>query len=160
MTLPATAPPTDLRIVVLEEGDGAVVGPFDSVTVNYQGTAWETGEIFDSSFERGEPATFQVQGVVQGFMQALVNQKVGSRVLVTMPPALGYGGSPGHELETSTLVFLIDMVLTPPASDIGRNLFANSLVALDRLVACFFPIGTSCPSWTPGESNSIRSRAR
>lgn len=115
VTLPATGPVTDLRIAVLEEGDGAVVGPFDSVTVNYQGTAWETGEIFDSSFERGQPATFQVQGVVQGFMQALVNQKVGSRVIVTMPPSLGYGASAGHELEHSTLVFLIDIVDVTPA---------------------------------------------
>lgn len=115
VTLPAIAPIPDLRIAVLEEGDGAVVGPFDSVTVNYQGTAWETGEIFDSSFERGQPATFQVQGVVQGFMQALVNQKVGSRIIVTMPPALGYGASPGHELEKSTLVFLIDIVDVTPA---------------------------------------------
>jgi FKBP-type peptidyl-prolyl cis-trans isomerase 2 len=115
VTLPGATPVPDLRIAVLEEGDGAAVGPFDTVTVNYQGTAWETGEIFDSSFERGQPASFQVQGVVQGFMQALVNQKVGSRVIVTMPPSLGYGNSPGHELATSTLVFLIDIVDVQPA---------------------------------------------
>lgn len=116
VTLPAGAPVSDLRIAVLEEGDGATVGIADEVTVNYQGTAWETGEIFDSSFERGQPATFQVQGVVQGFMQALVGQKVGSRVIVTMPPALGYADSAGHELQNSTLVFLIDIVDTAPAA--------------------------------------------
>lgn len=115
VTLPAIAPITDLRIAVLEEGDGEVVGPYDSVTVNYLGTAWETGEIFDSSFERGTPATFSVQGVVQGFSQALIGQKVGSRVIVTMPPALGYGASAGHELQNSTLVFLIDIVATSSA---------------------------------------------
>lgn len=115
VTLPATAPLTDLRIAVLEEGDGAVVGPSDAVTVNYLGTAWETGEVFDSSFERGSPATFQVQGVVVGFKEALIGQKVGSRVIVTMPPAFGYGGQAGHPLETSTLVFLVDIVDVQPA---------------------------------------------
>lgn len=114
VTLPDTTPVTDLRIAVLEEGDGAVVTPFDQVTVDYLGTAWETGEVFDESYSR-TPATFSVQGVVAGFSQALIGQRVGSRVIVTMPPALGYGGSEGHELQSSTLVFLIDIVETAPA---------------------------------------------
>jgi FKBP-type peptidyl-prolyl cis-trans isomerase len=114
VTLPATAPPADLRIAVLEEGDGPVVGPAADVTVDYLGTAWETGEIFDESYSKS-PATFSVQGVVQGFSQALVGQKVGSRVLVTMPPALGYGGQEGHPLQPYTLVFLIDIVDTSSA---------------------------------------------
>jgi FKBP-type peptidyl-prolyl cis-trans isomerases 1 len=115
VTLPATEPLTDLRIATLEEGDGPVVGPADSVTVHYLGTAWETGEVFDQSYSRGAPATFSVQGVVQGFSQALIGQKVGSRVIVSMPPALGYGASQGHALQNSTLVFLIDIVDTASA---------------------------------------------
>lgn len=114
VTLPATDPVADLRIAVLEEGDGAVVGPADEVTVNYLGTAWETGEIFDESYSK-TPATFSVQGVVQGFSQALIGQKVGSRVIVTMPPALGYGAQEGHPLQPYTLVFLIDIVETSSA---------------------------------------------
>lgn len=110
VTLPDAAPKTDLEIAVLSEGDGDVVGPADSVTVNYLGTAWETGEIFDQSYTRGEPSTFSVQGVVAGFRDALIGQKVGTRLLVTMPPSLGYGASEGHELQNSTLVFLIDIV--------------------------------------------------
>jgi peptidylprolyl isomerase len=112
VTLPATAPPSDLRIVVLEKGDGDVVAPSSSVSVNYLGTSWETGEVFDNSFERGQPATFSVGGVVQGFSQALIGQTVGSRVLVSMPPALGYGeaGASDHPLAGQTLVFLIDIV--------------------------------------------------
>lgn len=112
VTLPATAPPSDLRIVVLDKGDGDIVGPSSSVSVNYLGTSWETGEVFDNSFERGQPATFSVQGVVQGFSQALIGQTVGSRVLVSMPPALGYGeaGSSDNPLAGQTLVFLIDIV--------------------------------------------------
>ena len=116
VTLPSTAPKTDLEIAVLEEGDGDVVGITDSVTVHYLGTEWETGEIFDQSYTRGEPATFSVQGVVAGFKEALVGQTVGSRVIVTMPPALGYGAQEGHALQNSTLVFLIDIVDTAPAA--------------------------------------------
>ena len=110
VTLPDIAPKTQLEIAVLEEGAGDVVGPTDTVVVHYLGTAWESGEIFDSSFDRGEPAEFQVSGVVTGFREALIGQTVGSTIVVTMPPALGYGGSEGHALQTSTLVFYIQIV--------------------------------------------------
>ncbi|WP_309708438.1 FKBP-type peptidyl-prolyl cis-trans isomerase [Pseudolysinimonas sp.] len=116
VTLPAIAPKTDLEIAVLEEGAGDVVGLNDSVSVHYLGTAWETGVVFDSSFDRGAPATFAVSGVVQGFQEALVGQTVGSKILVTMPPALGYGASEGHELQNSTLVFYIEIVELNPAA--------------------------------------------
>lgn len=116
VTLPATAPKTDLEIAVLEKGDGDVVALADTVAVNYLGTAWETGEVFDSSFDRGEPATFAVSGVVAGFREALIGQTVGSKILVTMPPALGYGDTPGHALQTSTLVFYIEIVDVSPAA--------------------------------------------
>jgi hypothetical protein len=117
VTLPATAPKTDLELVVLSEGDGEVVGDTDEVTVNYLGTAWETGAVFDESYS-SSPRTFSVTGVVPGFSAALTGQKVGSRVLVTMPPSLGYGeaGASNHALAGLTLVFLIDIVSTAPAS--------------------------------------------
>ena len=116
VTLPAVAPKPDLEIAVLEKGDGDVVGPADSVAVNYLGTAWETGEVFDSSFARGEPAVFSVSEVVTGFREALVGQSVGSRILVTMPPALGYAESEGNALQNSTLVFYIEIVDLNPAA--------------------------------------------
>jgi len=114
VTLPATAPKADLELAVLEAGDGPVVGAADEVTVHYLGTAWETGELFDQSYSRGAPSTFSVQGVVEGFSAALIGQRVGSRVIVTMPPALGYGeaGTSDHALAGLTLVFLIDIVDT------------------------------------------------
>ena len=110
VTLADAAPKTDLEIAVLTAGEGEVVGPADSVTVHYLGTAWETGEVFDQSYTRGEPSTFSVQGVVAGFRDALIGQTVGTRLLVTMPPSLGYGAQEGHELQNSTLVFLVDIV--------------------------------------------------
>lgn len=114
VTLTSATPKPDLELAVLAEGDGPVVGAADSVTVHYLGTAWETGEVFDQSYSRGEPATFSVQGVVDGFSAALIGQRVGSRVIVTMPPALGYGeaGTSDHALAGMTLVFLIDIVDT------------------------------------------------
>ncbi|MEO5535145.1 MAG: FKBP-type peptidyl-prolyl cis-trans isomerase [Pseudolysinimonas sp.] len=113
LTLPATAPKADLELAVLTQGDGAVVGPTDSVTVNYLGMKWEDGQVFDESFSKS-PATFSVTKVVDGFAAALIGQKVGSRVLVTMPPALGYGlaGSSTNALAGFTLVFLIDIQAT------------------------------------------------
>jgi FKBP-type peptidyl-prolyl cis-trans isomerase len=116
VTLPDSEPKTQLEIAVLEEGDGDVVGPSDEVSVNYLGTAWETGEIFDSSYPDGAPRTFAVGGVVQGFREALIGQTVGSTIVVTMPPALGYGAQPDHPLQSSTLVFLVEIVELNPAA--------------------------------------------
>jgi FKBP-type peptidyl-prolyl cis-trans isomerase len=109
VTLPEGPIPTELQLAVLEEGDGAVVERGDSVTVDYQGISWDTKTIFDQSFGK-EPATFSTSGVIKGFEAALVGQKVGSTVIVVIPPELAYGTDPeAHELGGQTLVFLIDI---------------------------------------------------
>ncbi len=109
ITLPDVDPPADLMLTVLTEGDGAVVGDGDSVTVDYLGMSWNTGEVFDESFSKS-PATFATTGVVPGFAAALVGQKVGSTVLVTIPPVYAYGTDPNAaQLGGQTLVFLIDI---------------------------------------------------
>nr|MTA38309.1 peptidylprolyl isomerase [Actinomycetota bacterium] len=63
-------------------------------------------------FDRGEPATFSTQGVIQGFHDALVGQKVGSRVVVIIPSELGYGdtGSGDQIKGGDTLVFVVDIL--------------------------------------------------
>lgn len=110
VTLPDTAAPAELQLAVLEEGDGETVITGDNVTVNYHGLSWEDGETFDESFTKSA-ATFNTTGVVKGFGAALVGQKVGSSVIVTMPPSLGYGDDPAaHALGGKTLVFLVDIV--------------------------------------------------
>lgn len=117
VTLPKTDPSTELQLKVLEEGDGATVGDGDSVTVQYQGISWNTGEIFDQSYTRGQPATFTTDGVIQGFSAALVGQKVGTKLIVTIPPEYAYGTDPeAHELGGQTLVFLIEIEDTAPAA--------------------------------------------
>src|SRR5690606_30843575 len=79
--IPDTEAPSELRVAVIEEGDGAVVGPADNVLVHYQGTNWQTGEIFDSSWDRGAPAPFNLQQVVPGFTKAIAGQKIGTTVI-------------------------------------------------------------------------------
>lgn len=117
VTLPKVPAPTELQLVVLETGDGAVVERGDNVTVDYQGISWDTGKIFDQSFG-GEPATFSTGGVIKGFEAALVGQKVGSSVMVVIPPELAYGTDPeAHDLGGQTLVFLIDIKDTAGASE-------------------------------------------
>ncbi|VXB37149.1 FKBP-type peptidyl-prolyl cis-trans isomerase [Citricoccus sp. K5] len=108
--------PTDLVVQPLIEGDGEEVGEGDHVTVQYKGVKWSDGEEFDSSWSRGEPAGFPLSGVVAGWSEGLQGQKVGSQVLIVVPPAKGYGDSEGHELQEETLVFVVDILHTmPPA---------------------------------------------
>ena len=112
VTFPDTAPPTELLLSVLTPGDGDVVKSGDNVTVNYQGTSWDTKKIFDQSYG-GDPATFSTGGVIPGFEAALVGQKVGSSIIVSIPPELAYGTDPNaHELGGQTLVFVIDILKT------------------------------------------------
>lgn len=111
ITIPDTDAPTELLLAVLEEGDGEAVPNPATVTVDYLGMNWETGEVFDSSYARGAPATFPTNGVIDGFAAAIVGQRVGSSVLVSIPPSLGYPGAVDESDPTSptgrTLVFLI-----------------------------------------------------
>jgi peptidylprolyl isomerase len=113
LTLPGGDAPTELQLAVLKKGDGEEVGTGADVVVNYTGMNWATSEVFDSSWERGQPAPFNTAGVIPGFTQALEGQTVGSQVLVVIPPALAYGttaeGST-NELADQTLVFIIDIV--------------------------------------------------
>jgi peptidylprolyl isomerase len=114
VTMPEGDAPTELQIATLKEGDGEVVQEGDSVTVQYQGSLWGTGKVFDQSWGRA-PASFQTTGVVPGFSKALVGQKVGSQVLAVLPPSEGYGekGQPDAGISgTDTLVFVVDILDT------------------------------------------------
>jgi peptidylprolyl isomerase len=110
-------PDPNLRLKVLKQGTGAVVQDGDSVTVNYQGTSWNTKKIFDQSYGKA-PATFTTDGVVKGFGAALVGQKVGTRLIVTIPPKYGYGEGKisKDNLTGQTLVFVIEIQNTAAPS--------------------------------------------
>jgi peptidylprolyl isomerase len=112
VTLPKTKPPAQLELKVLKQGSGDTVKSGDTVTLDYQGTSWNTGKIFDQSYGKS-PASFPTDQVVEGFGAALVGQKVGTRLVVTIPPKYAYGkkGS-GQQLAGQTLLFVIDIKAT------------------------------------------------
>lgn len=113
ITIPKTDPPTETKIAVLKQGDGDTVQSGDTVTVQYKGVLWRNGQMFDSSWSRGEPASFATTGVVKGFQKALEGQKVGSQVIAVIPPADGYGDKGSGEIKaTDTMVFVIDILKT------------------------------------------------
>ena len=111
--VPKTGAPKELVAEYILEGDGPVLKATSTVLVQYQGVLWENGKLFDSSYERGAPALFSLQQVVKGWAQGLAGKKVGSRVLVVVPPSLGYGNNPPSGTgikKDSTLVFSVDIL--------------------------------------------------
>jgi peptidylprolyl isomerase len=113
ITIPKSDPPTETKVGVLKQGSGDTVQSGDTVTVQYKGVLWRNGQMFDSSWSRGAPASFQTTGVVHGFQKALEGQKVGSQVIAVIPPADGYGAQGSGEIKgTDTMVFVIDILKT------------------------------------------------
>lgn len=111
ITIPPIDKPTELKIADLKKGDGPVVKKGDSVTVQYTGVTWDDGKVFDSSWEKGAPASFSTDQVVPGFAKALIGQTVGSQVIAVIPPKDGYGDKPAGSIPAnSTLVFVIDIL--------------------------------------------------
>ena len=106
---------TGLSYVIIKSGDPTGVSPSRSsiVRVHYDGRLAETGERFDSSWARGEPAQFPVNGVIQGWTEALQIMKPGDRWLVNIPPVLAYGtegSNSGAIGPNETLMFEIHLL--------------------------------------------------
>ena len=102
---------TPVQRVVLKEGTGPAVKADDTVTVNYLGATYEGKTPFDESFS-GEPLTSALSGLIQGWSIGLTGVKVGSRVLLQIPPDFGYGaeGSGASIPGNATLWFVIDVL--------------------------------------------------
>ncbi len=100
-----------LQYRVLKAGSGAKPSATDTVVVNYRGTL-TNGKEFDSSYSRGVPATFPVNGVIKGWQEILPMMPVGSKWQVVIPSDLAYGaaGAGGHIGPNETLVFDIELV--------------------------------------------------
>jgi peptidylprolyl isomerase len=112
----ANAPKPDgkLRSAVLIQGTGATVKKGQSITVNYLGQVYQAKQPFDESYTK-EPATFGIGTgqVIPGWDKTLVGQKVGSRVILAIPPQEGYGkqGQPQAGIKgTDTLYFVVDIL--------------------------------------------------
>lgn len=103
---------TPVQRLVIEEGDGREVKTSDTVTVDYLGSTYDADAPFDGSFSRGEPLVSPLSGLIQGWAIGLEGVPVGSRVLLQIPPAFGYGSQGSGESipPNSTLWFLIDVI--------------------------------------------------
>ncbi|WP_170837813.1 FKBP-type peptidyl-prolyl cis-trans isomerase [Streptomyces sp. TP-A0874] len=104
--------PKELKQQVLSKGDGPKVEAGDGLIAQYTGVKWEDGEKFDSSWDHGGATSFQIGtgAVVEGWDKALVGKRVGDRVLIVIPPEMGYANNPQSGLDKNTLVFSVDIV--------------------------------------------------
>ncbi|MEW1931561.1 FKBP-type peptidyl-prolyl cis-trans isomerase [Rhodococcus sp. NPDC079359] len=102
----------ETQVETLMAGDGPVVAADAEVSVCYMGVNGRTGETFDSSFERGAPVDFPLDGVVAGFQKAIAGQTVGSTVAVAVTSADGYAsGNPAAGIEPGdSLIFAISIL--------------------------------------------------
>jgi FKBP-type peptidyl-prolyl cis-trans isomerase FklB len=101
-----------LQYKVLTEGKGNSPKASDTVTVNYRGTLID-GTEFDSSYKRGQPATFPVNGVIKGWTEALQLMKEGSKWQLVIPANLAYGenGTPGGPIgPNAALIFEVELI--------------------------------------------------
>jgi peptidylprolyl isomerase len=103
---------SETQVHTLTAGEGPVVAPTARVSVCYMGVDGRDGHVFDSSYERGEPVDFPLDGVVPGFQKAIAGQKVGSTVAVAMTSADGYPqGQPRAGIEPGdSLIFAIKIL--------------------------------------------------
>jgi FKBP-type peptidyl-prolyl cis-trans isomerase FklB len=106
-----TALPSGLQYRVLEAGTGATPKATDRVKVHYKGQ-FEDGKEFDSSYSRGRPAVFPVNGVIKGWTEALLLMKEGAKWQVCIPSDLGYGpsGMPPVIPPNATLYFDVELI--------------------------------------------------
>ena len=107
-----------LYFKVVEPGEGDRPSLTDTVLVHYKGTRID-GTTFDSSYDRGEPATFPLNGVVAGFGEGLTKIAAGGKIILYIPSDLGYGNTPrpGGEIQPGdTLVFECELIEINPGS--------------------------------------------
>lgn len=108
---PGGEPPTDLQSSDITVGDGAEATPGARVLVHYLGVDFASGEEFDSSWNRGEPIEFPLQGLIKGWQDGIPGMRVGGRRQLVVPPEQAYGpAGSGHRLAGQTLVFVIDLL--------------------------------------------------
>jgi len=119
VTIPKSKPPASLTRTTLIQGSGSPVTTGQYVIVQYVGANWRTGKVFDASWSHGDPFGFVIGvppaqgGVITGWNSGLLGQKIGSRVLLTIPPKDGYGATGNAQAGikgTDTLVFVVDIL--------------------------------------------------
>jgi peptidylprolyl isomerase len=117
ITMPSSKPPSSLTVKTLIQGTGPAVAKGNTVVVQYVGAIYRDGTVFDASWQHGQPFGFTIGAspsqVIPGWDKGLTGVKVGSRVMLLVPPADGYGkaGNPQAKIKgTDTLVFVVDVL--------------------------------------------------
>lgn len=108
----SAAPSTALLVKDVASGKGKVVNAGATVTAHYVGYGAMSGQMFDSSWSRGEPATFPLDGVIIGWQKGLIGMKEGGRRILVIPAEQGYGDTPpeGSGIAPGeTLIFVVDL---------------------------------------------------
>lgn len=100
--------PSELVIKDLAVGEGPAAVAGGTVTVHYVGVNYESGEQFDASWDRGEPATFPLNGLIQAWQDGIPGMQVGGRRELICPPHTAYGDN--GRLAGQTLIFVIDLL--------------------------------------------------
>ncbi|MGO8957127.1 MAG: FKBP-type peptidyl-prolyl cis-trans isomerase [Streptosporangiaceae bacterium] len=125
VAIPKHAPPAKLSVTTLIKGTGPKTTAGETVVVQYVGVDWQTGKVFGTSWPSaqspsGSPLSFTLGGkMLAGWNQGLAGIPVGSRVMLVIPPALGYGaqGQPNGGIgKNATLVFVVDILAVHPAN--------------------------------------------
>ena len=103
--------PEELVITDICVGDGAEAQAGSTVNVHYLGVDFETGEEFDSSWNRGQSINLPLASLVKGWQEGIPGMRVGGRRQLVVPPHLAYGpAGGGHRLSGRTLIFVIDLL--------------------------------------------------
>ena len=112
ITAPSGQAPATLLSNDIFVGSGKEAVATSTLEVHYTLMAWSTGQVVESSWDRGQTATFPLSGVIAGWQQGIPGMKEGGRRLLVIPPDLGYGaqGSGGAIGPNETLVFVVDLV--------------------------------------------------
>ena len=123
---------SELQYLVLTAGTGAVPAPSDTVSVNYRGTLLD-GTEFDSSYKRGQPASFPVGGVIRGWTEALKTMPVGSKWKLFIPSELAYGEQGNRGIPpNSTLIFEVELLSTqatpPPPAPVAAAPLTSDII--------------------------------
>ncbi|MBI2709432.1 MAG: FKBP-type peptidyl-prolyl cis-trans isomerase [Actinobacteria bacterium] len=146
-------PPSKLVVKDLKVGTGPAAKLGDTIKVNYIGISCSTGKQFDSSYDRGQPVEFPLQagGLIKGWVEGIPGMKVGGQRQLTIPPSLGYGAQGNQGIAPNeTLVFVIDLVSTTPASQTTTTGASSTTPATSTSTA---------PSTTAGGSGSTTTTA-
>ncbi|HET9872564.1 MAG TPA: FKBP-type peptidyl-prolyl cis-trans isomerase [Propionibacteriaceae bacterium] len=111
--VPKAAAPTTLQVQPLIKGTGAKVAANDTITFDYTWVRWADGAVLEESYS-ANPASFPLSGLLPGLQKGLVNQTVGSRMLLVIPPADGYpqGNATPKVEKNDTLVMVVDLLFT------------------------------------------------